>query len=175
MMELLNIVDRKHEIRTLPEPATFVKQRIAQAAQDLNRAGDMQCHVEIANEALCKFAGILYQKDSDGTFANIDNRTHRLLVPAPWGKRGWKYWGLRHWEATILRSVLISRLAEPRPPLFDYNAHTQTWYLNVADYKTLDAANYVLHRCAITVSEWRLRSEAYHNREMERKRNVAGR
>ncbi len=44
-MELLNVIDRKQEIRNLVEPTATVKQRIAQAAQEISRAGDMALHV----------------------------------------------------------------------------------------------------------------------------------
>jgi hypothetical protein len=164
-MELINLVDRKATIRKLSEPTAHVKQRIATAAEELSRAGDIAQHVEIANEALCKFTYMLYQKDTDGAWANVDSRTHRLLIPAPWGNAGWKRWGLRNWEAVVLRCVLMARLTDPRPPLFEYNTDSRTRFLNVSDYATLQAATFVLERGAITVAEWRKYSTAYHNRK----------
>lgn len=163
-MELSQIVDRKNEIRTLPEPPAHVKQRIAQAAQELSRAGDIATHVEIANEALTKFAYMLYQREADNVLANVDARTGRLLVPAPWGNAGWKRWGLRHWEAVVLRSVLMARVADrKRPALFDYNADSRTWFLNVSDYGVIESATHYLQRAAISLAEWRQHSTQYHN------------
>lgn len=139
MMDLSQIVDRKHDLRTLPEPAQHVKQRMAQAAEELSRAGDVAMHTEIANEALCRFTAMLYQRDTDGVFANVDARTGRLLVPAPWGDAGWQKWGVRHWEAIVLRAVLMARVVDhKRPALFDYSATARTWFLNVGDYGVAD-------------------------------------
>lgn len=155
-MDLLQIVDRKHEIREMAQPASVVKQRIAKAAQELDRAGSAMLHVELASEALCKFVAMLYRRDVDGVWANIDPKTHRLLVPAPWGNAGWKRWGLRNWEACIMRRILLDRVSDAkRPCLFDYNAETRLWYLNVIDYPTLEAAEHYLKRGAITLAEWR--------------------
>lgn len=161
-MELNEIVDRKHEVRMLPPAPQFVKQRIAKAAEELNRAGDMAAHVEIANEALCKLAVILYQCDSDGVYANIDNRTHRLLIPAPWGSLGWKHWEVRKWEAEILRAILMARVVKPRHiALFDYSAETRTWHLNIVSYPALDKAQAYLQHCAVTLTEWRMYADKY--------------
>lgn len=163
-MELPNIIDRKQAIRTLPEPAQHVKQRMVDAAESLNRAGDLAKHVELANEMLCKFSYMLYAKAADGVLANVDNRTGRLLVPAPWGDAGWKKWGLRHWEAAVLRAILIERVGDhKRPCLFDYSADSRTWFLNVADYSAVEAATHYLNRSPITLAEWRKHSTAYRN------------
>lgn len=161
-MELMQVVDRKNEIRTMAQPAGMVKQRIAQAAQDLNRAGNMALHVELANEALTKFTIMLYHKDQDGAWANIDGRTHRLLVPAPWGSKGWRKWGLRKWEGAVLRSIMLERVKDTRRPcLFDYNGEARLWHLNVIDYGVFDAAQHYLNRSPITLAEWRKYASTY--------------
>jgi len=158
MMDLTQIVDRKNEIRTLPEPVQHVKQRIAQAAQDLSRAGNMAARVEVANEALYRFTHVLYQRDSDGVYPNLDTVTKRIVIAAPWGSRGWKRWGMRHWEATKLSGILMNRqkmhTAKQRPPLFVYS-ESRYWYLNIFDYPTYDTAQHWLTRGAITLQEWR--------------------
>jgi hypothetical protein len=155
-MDVTTIVERKHEIRTLPQPPQYVRQRIAQAAQELDKAGSMAIHIELANEALCKLTAMLYRCDSDGFFANVDNRTGRLLVPAPWGNAGWKRWGLRYWEACTLRGVLMARVTKPRHvALFDYNTVSRTWALDVGSYATLDKAQAYLQHCAVSLAEWR--------------------
>ncbi len=164
-MELLNVVDRKNEIRSMALPASAIKQRIADAAASLNRAGSMALHVELANEALTKFVIMLYQRDQDNTYANIDQRTHRLLVPAPWGSAGWRVWGLRNWESRILRCVMLERVKDTRRPcLFDYNTDNRTWYLNVTDYGVIEAAQHYLQRSPITLAEWRKHDTAYKQR-----------
>jgi hypothetical protein len=163
-MELTDIVDRKHQVRTLPPAPQFVKQRIAQAAELLSQAGDIAVHVELANEALSKLVGVLYQVAPDGVYTKIDSRTYRFLVPAPWGDSGWKLWGLRHGEAVILRGVLLGRIKAARfAPLFDYNDTTRKWHLDVSSYSTLAYAQAYLTHCPVSVAEWRESANAYHH------------
>lgn len=158
-MDLLNVVDRKHEIRSMAQPAGYVKQRIADAAASLDRSGVMAAHVELCNEALNKFVSILYKKDESGVYACLDTVTQRIKIPAPWGSAGWKRWGLRHWEAVVLRSILMARLKSEQPALFDYNDIERTWHLNVQAYRTSTAAMSYLERCPISVQEWRKHSK----------------
>jgi len=161
-MMISELIDRKVLLRRA-NPAAHVKQRIAQAAEDLNRAGLLQSQCEVANEAVCKFCTMLYQRDSDGVWANIDNRTGRLLVPSPWGNAGWKHWGLRQWEAIVLRSVLMARFKETKQkPLFDYSDVTRSWYLNANDFPTSESAHAYLHRRPVSLSEWRQHGCDYH-------------
>jgi len=164
------LIDRKVLIRG-SSPTAHVRQRIAQAADELNRAGTIAARVELVNEALCKFAILLYQKDTDGTLANVDGVTGRVLVCAPWGSAGWQRWGLRNWEARVLRSVLMARLHDAkRPPLFDYG--NNTWYLNRAHYRSVGQAQHQLEQAPVTVSEWRNHAKRYAESETSRKRNV---
>ena len=175
MEELLSVVDRKNEVRD-SQPTQVIKQRLAVAADTLNRVGALAIHVEVANEALCKLVYVLYQKEVDGSLANVDTRTHRLLIPVPWGDRGWKRWGLRHWEAVVLRGIMLDRLTnKKRPSLFDYNTDTRTWYLNLVDYGVFDAAQHYLTRSPITVAEWRKVTDRLHGIDLERKRKSSGR
>jgi hypothetical protein len=159
-MQINQLTERVKKIRNA-EPAAVVKQRVRESAAELSRAGDMQLRVELANEALAAYAVMLYETDADGQPANIDPRTWRLLVPAPWGNRGWKLWQMRQWESKILRSVLIDRQGEgqARPPLFDYNEEGRTWHLNRADYPTLERALFWVKHSAVKLSEWRKYAE----------------
>lgn len=167
-MELTQIIDRKTEIRNLAQPATNVRQRIAQAAQDLSRAGTMAAHCEVANEALLALVNILYQRDEDKCPANVDRVTGRLLVPAPWGAAGWKRWGLRKWEAEVLRRILRERVEAQRRPLFDYSETHRYWLLNMNTYNSLRLALAYLQAEPIGLVEWRTCTDAYHkaNRDL---------
>lgn len=154
-MDITTTVDRKQIIRA-SVPVSFVRQRIYQAAQELNLAGELAARVELANEALCRLVELLYQPDSDGHPAHIDPATGRILVPLPWGSVGWKRWGLRHHEAVVLRMILLARqCGTTRPALFLYGTDTRCWYLNTNDYPTLPAAAHWLKRSAILLAEWR--------------------
>jgi hypothetical protein len=164
----LELTDRKQMLRMAANPPAAVRQRIASAADELNRVGLMAMRVELVNEALCKFATMLYEKDADGAFANIDSPTGRLLVSAPWGSSGWKRWGLRNWEARVLRSVLLSRLQAKPLPLFDYG--NQTWYLNRGHYRTVGMAHAYLEVAPVALSEWRKYAKKCAEGEATRKR-----
>jgi len=156
-MEIKEIVERVADIRNA-RPSANTRQRVQEAAQEVSRAGDMQTRVELANEALAAYAQLLYEFDADGVPANFDPKTWRLLVPAPWGQRGWRKWGMRQWEARILRSVLIERhssTADMRPVLFDYSPESKTWHLNYADYPTFKEALFWLKHSAVSLAEWR--------------------
>ena len=158
-MELTEIVDRVQEIRA-KGPGRMVKERIAENAQELSRAGDMQLRVELANEALAALCVILYQTDTDGRAANIDRVTWRLLVPAPWGRGGWRRWGLRRWESEALRNILRVRTEMRRHVnLFDYNEEGRTWHVNRGAYPSLEAALAYLKKHPISLSEWRVQAD----------------
>jgi len=145
-----------------------VRQRIAQAAADLNRAGTMAAHCEVVNEALLALVGILYQRDEDKCPANVDRVTGRLLIPAPWGAAGWKRWGLRKWEAEVLRKILRSRVQGQRYPLFDYSEAQRYWLLNMVTYNSQRLALAYLQTEPISLIEWRTYTDTYHkaNRDL---------
>lgn len=168
-MELETLIERTQQIRdALPLPN--VKQRLATAAQELSLAGYNQSRVELLNEAVLSATNLCFQTDHDGGFCNIDRRNHRLLFPAPWGKKGWKKWGdMRDWEATMLRQILIVRCQMQRvTPLFDYNNEGRAWHINLIDYGRLDLALVYWKRTPITLSEWRTHADAYRQRAHER-------
>ncbi len=156
----LELTDRKQMLRAAANPPAAIRQRIASAADELNRAGLMAARVELLNEALCKFTTMLYTRDTDGALANIDSPTGRLLVCAPWGAAGWRKWGLRNYEARVLRAALMGRMG--KDCLFDYGS--QAWFLNRQDYRTLAMALHYLETKPVTVSEWRKYASKYASR-----------
>jgi hypothetical protein len=158
-MEIQELVERVGELRT-KGPVRFGRERMAEAAESISRAGDTQLRVELANEALAALVTILYRTDADGRTANIDRLTWRLLVPAPWGRAGWRKWGLRAWEADTLRKILMLRCEMIRHQnLFDFNASGGAWHLDLKSYPTLPDAMTYLKRYPITLDEWRKMSE----------------
>ena len=154
---------RVSEIRSAETPGTYIKQRVAENAQSLSRAGEMAARVEAINEALTAFTSLLYQADTDGGFANVDSITYRILIPAPFGSSGWRKWGLRSWEAGELRQFLAHRcqMKDKRPFLFDYNSESRTWHLNAHDYPSFEAASHYLKREPMTVKALRIMSGQY--------------
>lgn len=172
-MELEKLIDRAQGIRQAVV-APNVKQRLAETAQELSLAGANQMRVELLNEAVLALTRILYETDPDGVGANLDRRTYRILVPVPWGKAGWRRWGLRDWEATMLRQILIVRSQMRRvPPLLDYNEAARSWHLNLAEFARLDQALLYWKTNPITLREWRKFADIYRQRAHDRtRRNV---
>lgn len=161
MMELEKIFERAVEIRqALPTPN--IKQRMADAAAELNRAGENQKRVELLQEACLAITKLCYEIEPDGHPANVDHGTHRLLIAAPWGRAGWKRWGLRAWEAEILRQILIVRCQMRRTdPLFDYNTESRTWHINYHDFGRMDQALMYWKANPLTLKEWRRHADVY--------------
>ncbi len=166
-MDFIETLERIPNIRTLETPGVYLKQRLAKTAQELSLRGEAQAHVEIVNEALCKVTELLYQADTDNSFANVDNRTFRILVPLAWGSDGFKMWGIRQWEADVLRAILITRSTAQdakRPALFDFGTVSRRWFLNVSDYGSYDLALRFLQREPVTLATWRLFSAQWHDK-----------
>ena len=130
------------------QPGRHTAQRFADVAQALSRAGVAAAHAEVLNAALQRLVELCYQRDTDARLCNCDTNG-KLLVPAPWGKSGYKKWGLRRREADVLRAVLMQRQTpqQGRPvPLFVWDADGRTWYCNMEDYKShAEAQAYVSH------------------------------
>lgn len=168
MMELNTLVDRAVEIRNAIVSPNL-KQRLADAAQELSMAGNNQARVELLNEASLALTRVLYETEADGAWANIDRRTHRLLIPAPWGRSGWRKWGLRQWEATILRNILQVRCQMRRTePLFDYSEEGRSWHLNLRVYGRLDQALMYWKANPVTLKDWRMFADIYRQQAHER-------
>ena len=162
-MNLDILTERAQQIRqVVADPATAAKQRIASAAQELSMAGSNQMRVELLNEAVLAATKLCYEADKDGVPANVDSRTYRLLFPAPWGKAGWRRWGLRDWEANILRQILIVRCQMNRvAPLFDFNQESKRWHINYQHYPRFDLALVYWKSHPVTLKDWRLYADVY--------------
>jgi hypothetical protein len=155
-MYALKTVTRKAVVR-LSDPKQYVRDRLAEEATSLNLAGIAAARVELVNEAMSRLAAKLYTQDSDGWLPNVDHITHRIKIASPWGSEGWRQYGLRRWEARTLARILRARQANKpdRPPLYLYDSESNGWYLNLHDYKSLDAAGFWLRRSAVKLKEWR--------------------
>lgn len=166
----LDLIERTQAIReVVTDPNRTIKQRVAEAAAGLSRAGENQQRVEWLNEAALKMTQLCYEADTDGVLCNIDRFTYRLLIAAPWGRGGWKRWQLRAWEAAIFGAILRVRCQMQRvPPVFDYNDETGKWYLNYGQYQRFDQALLYWKANPISLKEWRLHADAYRERAHER-------
>jgi hypothetical protein len=94
MAKYTQMLERATEVAT-GQVTLATKKRLAVKAEKISRVGDSKAHVAVATAALMKLVITLYQLDDDGQPANYDRYTGQILLPVPWGKRGWKLWGLR--------------------------------------------------------------------------------
>ncbi len=78
----------------------------------------------------------------------------RIETPVMWGSRGWASWGIRHWEAGILRGIMMCRSQTQGVPLYIYSEQTRCWYVNL-QYKDLRMASWYLETFKISGDEWR--------------------
>jgi len=172
-MELTTLIERTQTIReALPVPN--VKQRLAAAAQELSLAGYNQSRVEILQESVLHFTTTLFAVDQSGRLENVDHRTHRILIPAPWGSSGWNCWNMRRWEATILRKTLIVRCQMNRiKPLLDFGGGQ--WFLNFIDYGRLDLALMYWKTNPITLKDWHLHADLMRQQARDRMDKLRGR
>lgn len=122
-------------------------------AQRLTRRGLLAAKTELCNEALLAMTELCFEVDTDGvTPANVD-RGGRILIPAPWGKGGYRAWGLRASEQRALNYVMRQRMVSQNEPLYVYDASTRAWLLNHA-YIRRTALAY-LKSFPITLPEFR--------------------
>jgi hypothetical protein len=144
--------ERVQAIRNGNTPGAYIKQRIQQAAEQLSNSALIQMQLEAISEAVLKYTSTLYER-VDGYPVNIDKLTHRVRMVAPWGSAGWKTWGLRHWEACVLRSILLKRSRQSNA-LFEYNEPMKTWHVNVRTYTNSRKALEYWQAHPIRVEEW---------------------
>jgi hypothetical protein len=181
--EIQKSLHQAQKIRAAAIPENYIKQQITQAAVIRSLAGDILARIGECEEAVLKLLDLLYEKDSDGVFANVDSQTGKILRPLPWGQAGYKKWGLRDLSATVLRAWFMKRstksndlvLPMPRPTLFIYNQSDRRWYLNTQDYGTKELAWRFLEKEKLTVKEWRALAyvKQANNRRYHQKRKSA--
>ena len=153
-MDANTLVDRKMAIRDATVTA-YVKQRIAQAAEEMSRAVDFAARCELLIEVFTAFVHLVYVKDPDGHLANVDFISKRILIPSPFGSSGWQKWNLRLHEGRLLRRILANRQADDkRQPMFVYRTDTNQWHVNTEAWPA-GSEGFYLQRCPITIAEMR--------------------
>lgn len=157
---LLQTIERKQSIAQVsPQRHSTLRA----AAQSLSLKNVDAAAVELMAEALNRLVLLVYEVDDDGSACNVDLRGGgRLLVPAPWGRAGHKRWGLTPSEANILRALMLARQKKGKmAPLFAYDGMRKSWYLNIFDFPSYEAALAYLTKHPITVGEYRQARDKY--------------
>jgi hypothetical protein len=146
---------RSEAMATVQAPERHTPLR--QVAQKLTRRGVMAAKVELVNQALLTLADLVYEIDDDARWANVDD-DGRVLIPLPWGRLGYRHWGLRRTEANALRWVMLQRSTHGEPWLV-YDAGARCWLLNLA-YSARRQGLAYWRQLPITLAEWRAASDA---------------
>lgn len=151
VVNALAVTDRKPAIRNAA-PAPHTPGRLAAFGQQLTLKGYALTRAELLSEALHAAAALCFEQDTDGSYANVDV-DGRCLVPMPWGKKGYQFWGLRRTERDVLNAVLRD-WATPAPgdplPLWVWDGDARSWYVNLGDYGSFEAARSFLRHRSIT-------------------------
>jgi hypothetical protein len=151
---IVSTVQRKEGIaQASPQRHTTIQR----AAEALSRRNADAAVVELFMEAMQRLVLLAYERDADG-YCNIDEVTHRLLIPAPFGKLGHKRWGITGSESIVLREMVQTRQAPrgDRPPgLWQYDRARRCWRLNLFDFDTLADGQKYWQRWPLSVSEYR--------------------
>lgn len=153
MSNIVHTVTRKGEVRAAkPERHTPIRQ----VAETLTRRNVAQAKAELLSEALWAAVALCYERDDSGSLCNVDQVSGRLLLPAPWGRMGYRKWGLRYLESVLLRAILRDfQQASEEPPVLVYDPLSRGWHLNIFDYPSHRQALAWLERHPITARAWR--------------------
>jgi hypothetical protein len=149
---------QRTEALTTVQPAQHTVQRLRSVAQSLSRRGVAAAKVELANTALVTLVDLLYETDEDGRPANVD-ADGRVLIPLPWGRLGYRVWGLRRTEANALRWLMMNRAAQHGEPWLVYDQAARCWLLNLA-YDSRRVALAYWRQLPVTLAEWRAAADA---------------
>ena len=147
----------RSQTATEAQPVRHTPRRLPNVASTLSRVGLAAASAELCNAALQSLAQLAYQIDTDGRRANVD-ADGRLLIPAPMGRQGHKYYGLRRRESDTLRACLLQRMtpkAGAPLPLLVYDSGRRSWYVNVTDYPTEGAAVAYIQKHGISSREYK--------------------
>ena len=156
---IVRVVERKGEVAQAA-PARHAALR--HAAEALSRRNVDGATVELFSEAMQRLTLLAYEMDADG-YCNVDGVTGRLLIPAPFGRLGYKRWGLRRIESTLLREMIQQRQIGQKgraPGLWLYDRTQRTWRLNLFDFDALADAQRYWQRWPLTVAEYRIARSA---------------
>lgn len=108
--------------------------------------------IEQANAAITLYTERIYHN------SYLVAADYRLTTPAPWTETGWGGHGLLREDSRKIRKILHKRQQNWQPhqiaPLFTYDTTTRNWYVNMADYPTIETAKDCLLKWQITIREW---------------------
>lgn len=129
----------------------YLRQREQVSADELNKLTVELRYVAACQDAVLRLTELCYVR-AGARLVNVDNRTWRIGVDVPWSRTGHPDYGLRDWEARILRAIMLDRAGGKVPALFDYG--NQRWHINLAGYPSMADAVEYWRRHSLTIDEW---------------------
>lgn len=154
MNGLTTTMERKQGL-SIAQPQRYTA--LQRATEILSRRNADGAVVELFNEAMQRLTLLAYEQDDDG-YCNIDRITGKLLIPAPWGRKGHVRWGITPTESIVLREMMQRRQIEREgraPGLFLYDRTRRCWRLNLYDFDTLADGQRYWQRWPLAVAEYR--------------------
>jgi hypothetical protein len=130
---ILHALERKAAISTA-QPERFT--HIQRAAEALSRRAVDQATTELLNEAHSRLIVLCYERDDTGHLVNVDERTSKVLIPLPWGKKGYAKWGLSPSEGDCMRRIMFARQRQGLP-LFSFDRSRRSWFVDLREYPAL--------------------------------------
>jgi hypothetical protein len=109
---------------------------LQRAAEALSRRNVDMATTELLNEAHSRLALLCYERDDTGQLCNVDEATGKILLPLPWGKLGFRRWGLTVTESIAMRRIMFTRQRQG-VPLFFYDRSRRSWFVNLADFPAM--------------------------------------
>ncbi len=115
-------------------------------------------NAELANLALTRFAELLYDGAPERLF-NVDPSS-RILIPCPWSRTRYAAYGLTDQGSRILRSIVVTRLAQlPSKRQWLY-MDGRVWCVNLRHYPTAELARQWISEFGVTAALWSTHAEA---------------
>lgn len=144
---IIRAVARKEIVaQASPQPRTTLQR----AAETLSRRNVDNATIELLNEALARVTLLCYERDEGGVLCNVDGATGKVVIPLPWGRGGYKRWGISVTEADAMRAIMFARQRNG-VALFSFDRSRRAWYLNLRDYPALPR----LSEWTISLAEYR--------------------
>lgn len=137
----------------------FTRQKLGDAAALESRRLVATAQADLANRAMTRFAELLYDADN-GRLYNIRIETGRILIPMPWSRSRCYDYGLTDHAGRILRSIVVSALANAPARLRWLALVGGQWHVDVVRYPTQATANEWLTKFAVTSTLWLTHADA---------------
>lgn len=148
------IVERKAEVRRSIPARSGVERALGAVSDRLSRRNLLLARCELCNEALHHLVDLLYERDADRRWVNVDPLSGMVLIGMPCSWRSYQAYGLRRTEADVLRYALRYWQQRERDPLLEFLSHTTRWHLNTEQYVTAQAARHWLTSHPVTPAVW---------------------